>query len=316
MTNAILPHAPASATKPAPIGARRRLGRTDFLVSPIGLGAGPLGDLALDDAQATRVIHAALDVGVNVIDTAPSYGCSEDRLGRALLGRRDGVVLVTKGGYGVPGVPDWTPHVIERGIEQALVRLRTDRVEVFLLHSCDRELLSRGDLVEALQRVKTAGKTRAIGYSGDGPALAWAAASGAFDVLECSVNLVDQEALSVLAIHGGGGVLAKRAMANAAWRAAPDPARTDVAVYRQRLDTLFGDLFGAGGDVEGSDWDEVAIRFSAHATGVACALVGTQRAEHIVRAVELAHRGPLPQRHLRTIARQHHAHGRDWPAVV
>jgi aryl-alcohol dehydrogenase-like predicted oxidoreductase len=290
----------------------RRLGRTELLVSPIGLGAGPLGDLALDDAAATRVIHAALDVGVNVIDTAPSYGCSEDRVGRALAGRRDGVVLVTKGGYGVPGVPDWTAEVIDRGIDQALTRLRTDHVDVFLLHSCDRELLSRGDLVEALQRVRSVGKTRAIGYSGDGPALAWAAASGAFDVLECSVNLVDQEALSVLAIHGGGGVLAKRAMANAAWRATPDAARTDVAVYRQRLDTLFGDLE----HIEGSDWDEVAIRFSAHAGGVACALVGTQRAEHIARAVELAARGPLPQGHLRTIARRHHAHGRDWPAVV
>jgi aryl-alcohol dehydrogenase-like predicted oxidoreductase len=293
----------------------RRLGRTDLLVSSIGLGAGPLGDLSLGDAAATRVIHAALDAGVNVIDTAPSYGCSEDRVGRALEGRRERVVLVTKGGYGVPGVPDWTADVIERGVEQALGRLRTDHVDVFLLHSCDRELLARGDLVEALGRVKSAGKTRAIGYSGDGPALAWAAASGAFDVLECSVNLVDQESLSVLAHHGGGGVLAKRAMANAAWRAAPDPARTDVAVYRQRLDTLFGDAMREG-DLEGSTWDEVAIRFSAHAGGVACALVGTQRAEHIVRAVELAARGPLPQGHLRTIARRHHAHGRDWPAVV
>ena len=294
----------------------RCLGRTDLFVSPIGLGAGPLGDLALDDAQATRVIDVALDSGVNVVDTAPSYGCSEDRVGRALQGKRDRAVIVTKGGYGVPGVPDWTAAVIERGIEQALVRLRTDHVDVFLLHSCDRELLARGELVEALGRIKLGGKTRAIGYSGDGPALAWAAASGAFDVLECSVNLVDQEALSVLAVHGGGGVLAKRAMANAAWRASPDVERTDVAVYRQRLDTLFGEIYRTEGHIDGSDWDELAIRFSAHAGGVACALVGTQRAEHIVRAVTLAARGPLPQGQLRTIARRHHAHGRDWPAVV
>jgi aryl-alcohol dehydrogenase-like predicted oxidoreductase len=89
---------------------RRPLGSTGLNVAPLGLGGGPLGDLGLADADAARVIDAALDAGVDLIDTAPSYGASEDRLGRALRGRRDQVVLVTKGGYGVPGVPDWSPR--------------------------------------------------------------------------------------------------------------------------------------------------------------------------------------------------------------
>ncbi|MGZ3424880.1 MAG: aldo/keto reductase [Polyangiales bacterium] len=74
-------------------------------VSPVGLGAGPIGDLALDDHDAARVIHAALDAGVNLIDTAPSYGASEDRIGRALLDRRERVLVVTKGATACPASP-------------------------------------------------------------------------------------------------------------------------------------------------------------------------------------------------------------------
>jgi aryl-alcohol dehydrogenase-like predicted oxidoreductase len=139
-------------TRRAP--ALRALGRTGLSVSEVGLGAGPLGDLALGDAAAERVIRAALDLGINVIDTAPSYGASEERIGRALEGRRYEVVLVTKGGYGIAGVPDWTPEVLIRGIDRALTRLRTDHLDVFLLHSRGRELLARGDLFEPLVRAR------------------------------------------------------------------------------------------------------------------------------------------------------------------
>lgn len=175
---------------------RRPLGSTGLHIAPLGLGGGPLGDLGISDADAARVIDAALDAGVDLIDTAPSYGASEDRLGQALRGRRDQVVLVTKGGYGVPGVPDWSPAVIARGVDQALARLATDHLDVFLLHSCDRARLEVGDLLEPLVAARAAGKVRAIGYAGDGDALAWAVRCPALDVVECSVNLVDQRALA------------------------------------------------------------------------------------------------------------------------
>src|SRR5262249_47484150 len=161
--------------------------------SPLGLGAGPLGDFALGDADAERLIRGAFDLGINVVDTAPSYGASETRIGRVLsamsAAERDSKVVVTKGGYGVSGVGDWTPEVIERGIEQALRRLETDRIDVFLLHSCPLERLSRRDLLAPLEQAKKAGKVRAVGYSGDGEALGWAIACDSFDVVECSVNL-------------------------------------------------------------------------------------------------------------------------------
>ncbi|MGZ3424879.1 MAG: aldo/keto reductase [Polyangiales bacterium] len=195
----------------------------------------------------------------------------------------------------MPGVADWTAEVIHAGIEQALRRLRTDRIDVFLLHSCDRDVLARGDLVAAFVDARKAGKVRAIGYSGDGPALAWAAACTDLDVLECSINLVDREALGVVR---GRGVLAKRAMANAG-----------EGPYAQRFRTLFE-------DGSPSAWDELAVRWAAHEGGVACALVGTKNPEHIVRAMEYASLGPLPAERRTWLAARYEERGRDWTGVI
>jgi len=154
---------------------RRKLAPALPLASALGLGAGPLGDFeTLDDKGADRLIHRALELGINVIDTAPSYGASEDRIGRVLARLsapvRDDLIIATKGGYGVAGVEDWTPEVIERGIDQALRRLATDRIDVFLFHSCPKERLERGDLFPPLERAKAAGKIRAFGASNFKPA--------------------------------------------------------------------------------------------------------------------------------------------------
>ncbi len=291
----------------------RPLGRTGLVVSALGLGAGPLGDLALADEAAVRVVHAAIDHGITLIDTAPSYGASEERLGRALRGKRDGVVLCTKGGYGVARVADWTPEVLTRGIEQALDRLATDRIDVFFLHSCGRERLERGDLVEPLVRARQAGKIRAIGYSGDGDALAYAIASETFDVVECSVNLVDQRALDRAvpeARDRGMGVLGKRALANAAWLASERPSRDDVAIYWERFLTLFE------GMPPTLAWDELAVRFAAHAPDVCSALVGTRSALHLARAVEHVSRGPLPASLAAEVTERFRRRGRNWDGIV
>lgn len=282
---------------------RRPLGRTGLRVAPIGLGAGPLGDLALDEARAERAIDAALDLGVDVIDTAPSYGASEERIGRALRGRRERVLLVTKGGYGVAGVEDWTPLCIARGIDRALERLATDRLDVFLLHSCDRARLARGNLFEPLLAAKRAGKVRAIGYSGDGDALAWAVHEAPIDVVECSVNVVDQEALALLglAAERGLGVLAKRPLANGAAQLRERPTRPDVATYWDRMQSL-----------DAPPTAETMVRFAAHAPGVSCALVGTTNPEHLRDAVRFALAGPPSDA---GALRAHYARHR-WPGVI
>src|SRR4051812_10537603 len=99
----------------------RTLGRTGLRVSAVGLGCGPLGELSALEAE--ELVHTALDLGVNLFDCARSYGAAEERLGAALRGHRRSSVIVTKGGYGVEGVPDWSARTLTLGIDAALGRL-------------------------------------------------------------------------------------------------------------------------------------------------------------------------------------------------
>lgn len=287
----------------------RALGRSGLVVSAIGLGAGPLGDARLDDADAARLVHAALDRGVTLFDTARSYGASEDRLGRALEGRRRDVVLVTKGGYGVEGVADWTPDVIHAGVEGALRRLHVEVIDVFMLHSCDRERLARGDLLDALDRAKEQGKIRLAGYSGEGDALAWAVSSGRVDVVECSVSVFDQGSIARVlpeAAERGVGVLAKRPLANAPWRFDEPPAAADVRAYWDRARAM--QL-----DPSPSTWPDATLRFSAFTRGVSCALVGTSQIAHLDDACTSIARGPLDDA---TTTRFRAAWRDEWPGIV
>src|SRR4051794_12673302 len=102
----------------------RTLGSTGLRVSALGLGCGPLGELS--PAEAEGLVHTALDLGVSVFDCARSYGEAEERLGRALRGHRRSSVIVTKGGYSIEGVPDWTPQAVAAGIERALEKMRLE----------------------------------------------------------------------------------------------------------------------------------------------------------------------------------------------
>lgn len=288
---------------------RRLLGSTGLAVSTVGLGCGALGDTRVSGEAAEALVRRAHALGVNVFDAAPSYGDAEEKLGRALAAERDDVVLVTKGGYGVEGVADWTRECIARGIDRALGRLRTDRIDVFLLHSCPLERLARGDLLEELALAKRAGKVRAFGYSGDNEALAWAAREPAIDVVEASLNVVDQSSLASIEIAArrGAGVIVKRAVANAAWTHAERPARADVAIYWERARAI-----GFGG----YDAFDVALRFAAFSPGVASVLVGTANPANLEHAVRSASAGSLATERVRAIAGAFAPHKAAWPGVI
>jgi aryl-alcohol dehydrogenase-like predicted oxidoreductase len=280
--------------------------------SVVGLGTGPLGEASLSAPEAERLVHGALDLGVTVFDTARSYGASEERLGRALGARRREVNVVTKGGYGVDGVPDWTGEVIRRGVDEALRRLGTDVIDAFLLHSCDVAILERGDVVEALIRAREAGKIRMAGYSGEGDALAWAAARReTFSVLECSVSPFDQRNLARLAAARAESFccLAKRPLGNAPWRFATRPAREDIATYWDRHRTM---------DFNPSPlaWEALALRFAAFQPGITTALVGTSSLEHLAAAVRAAAAGPLEAGQCAALRAAFATHGASWAGVI
>jgi aryl-alcohol dehydrogenase-like predicted oxidoreductase len=290
----------------------RPFGNTGLSVPVLGFGAGHVGDLAMEEAEVGRLLHGALDLGVTLIDTARSYGLSEERIGRHLAGRRDEFVLSTKVGYGIPGYEDWTGPMIAAGVDAALGRLRTDRLDVVHLHSCPVEVLERGEVVAALRAAVAAGKVRVAAYSGDNTPLEWAIASGAFGGIETSVNLVDQRAIErALPATGerGLGVIAKRPAANAPWRFAERPAASDIALYWERWRAL-------GLDPGSYDWTELSLRFAAWQDGVHCAIVGTSRLEHLRRNVEQVAKGPLPAETMAAIRAAFRAQGAGWEGQI
>lgn len=290
----------------------RPLGNTGLTVSALGLGGGPVGDLSVDDGRAEALLRGAVELGINLVDTAPSYGASEERIGRFLQPVRDRVVLSTKGGYGVPGVPEWTGECIVAGVEQALRRLCTDRIDLFFLHSCPTQVLLRDDLLDACRKVVRDGKVRVAAYSGDGPPLAAAIETGVFGCVQASVNVVDQWAPRhelICARERGLGILGKRTMMNAAFRHRERPGAQDVALYWERLRALELDPRELG-------WEALALRFSVFHGGVDSALVGTSRLEHLQHCAQMLDAGPLPDPVAKDIGRRYDDRALAWPGQI
>jgi len=253
-----------------------------------------------------------LDAGVTLIDTARSYGLSEERLGRALAGRRERVVLSTKVGYGVPGVPDWTGRSVTDGVDAALLRLRTDRLDVVHLHSCELAVLERNGVAEALRSAVQAGKVRVSAYSGEGDALLWSVRSGLFGAVQCSVSVVDQAALDgavAQAAARGIGVLGKRALGNAPWRFEARPPEPDVAEAWDRFRALRPDAGELG-------WPALFTRFAAFAPGVSAVLVGTASLAHLREAADAVEQGPLDPTRLGSLRGAFAGAGRGWSGRV
>ncbi len=210
--------------------APRRLGRTDLLVTPIGFGAFkigrnegikyPCGYALPDESESTRLLNAVLDAGIRYIDTAPAYGLSEERIGRAIAHRRAEYVLSTKVGEEfAEGVSryDFSAGAIERSLERSLRRLRTDVLDIVMIHTHadDLAILSQTDAVACLQRARQRGWMRAIGWSGKSVAaerlaLHWA------DVLMVEYHADDPSHAEVIAAAGqsGVGVVVKKGLAS------------------------------------------------------------------------------------------------------
>jgi predicted aldo/keto reductase-like oxidoreductase len=146
---------------------RRRFGPHDDLVSIIGLGGYHLGK-PRSATESIKIIHAAIDNGINFLDNAWEYhdGESERRMGRAIADRRDSVFVMTKVcTHGRDG------KVAMRQLEESLRRLRTDYLDLWQVHECvyynDPERhFAKGGVIEALERAKAEGKVRYIGFTG------------------------------------------------------------------------------------------------------------------------------------------------------
>jgi L-galactose dehydrogenase len=150
----------------------RRLGKTELKVSVIGFGASPLGNVFddCDESEGIRSVHCAIDLGINFFDVAPFYGITlaETRLGDALKGKRNDILLATKCGRNGLRDFDFSYQRILDSADESLKRLQTDYVDLMQLH--DIEFGSKeqvlNEAIPALQKIKSSGKARFVGITG------------------------------------------------------------------------------------------------------------------------------------------------------
>ena len=316
----------SSSSKPSPTTAksaleRRRFGKTDMDVTILGFGGAEIGYQKTDQQTVDKLLNAALDAGLNTIDTAECYVDSEVQIGKAIGSRRKEFHLFTKCGHYEEGKGrgnDWSKEGILRSVERSLQRLGTDHVDLVQLHSCSLEELQKGECIAALEQAKKDGKTRYIGYSGDSKAARYAVESGRFDALQTSVNICDQECIDLvlpLAREKNMGVVTKRPIANAVWRFGDGDDKGYSSEYWKRLEELNYDFVqgenrkntGPGGPAD------VALRFTASVPGVHVLIVGTTKPERWQQNADLMKAGALPKEQYEAIrARWKQVAKPDW----
>src|SRR6202162_901929 len=281
---------------------KRRLGTTDMEVSVLGFGGSEIGYERASAETVARLLNSALDAGLNVIDTAECYYNSEEFIGQAVGNRRNDFYLSTKCGHphGMESGANWSKASILESVERSLERLKTDRLDLLQLHSCSEAELRKGEVIDALQTAREKGHTRYIGYSGDSHAAHFAVQCGAFDTLQTSINIADQEAINLtvpLAREKQIGVIAKRPIANAAWKTGHRPIDSYHHEYWQRLRKLNYDFLR--GDLNRGI--SIALRFTLSVPGVHTAIVGTKKPERWGENARLLEAGPLNEKEFETI---------------
>lgn len=307
---------------------KRNFGKTGFEVTPLGFGGGPVGFLETERQEVAGILNTLLDKGINLIDTAAGYRGSEEAIGAAVSHRRDDYVLVSKCGQAFDDIEGeaWSETAITQTVDRALRRLKTDYLDVMLLHSCELDVLQKGEALGALVKARQAGKVRFVGYSGDNDAAIYAAGLDDVAVIETSVNICDQaniDTLLPLVQKNDIGVLLKRPIANTAWLGQggqPGFYATYAEPYVKRLEAM--DIAPTDLGFEGEPkavWPEIALRFSVFQPGVTTAIVGTTKAANVERNMAAIEKGPLPeaaQAALREAFRRGEAaSGETWPGL-
>src|SRR5216683_5626098 len=276
---------------------KRRLGKTDMDVSVLGFGGSEIGYEHASPETVAELLNSALDAGLNVIDTAECYYNSEELIGQTVSGRRKEFYLFTKCGHphGFGERADWSKASILESVQRSLRRLKTDKIDIVQLHSCSESTLRKGEVIDALQTARNRGYVRYIGYSGDSQAARFAVESGAFDTLQTSISIADQEAIDLtlpLAREKQIGVIAKRPIANAAWKTGHKPVEGYHHTYWERLRKLNYEF------LRHSDLPKtigIALRFTLSVPGVHTAIVGTTKPERGRENAELLEAGPLSE---------------------
>ena len=252
----------------------REIAKTGIMVSPLGLGTVkfgrnqgvkyPQGFELPDDKQVKELLALSLDLGINLLDTAPAYGLSEERLGKLMTNRQDWVIE-TKVGEDYKNNQssfDFTAEGTQKSIENSLRLLKTDYLDMVLIHSDgdDQRILQDEDVLDTLLTLRQEGKVRAIGISSktaDGGLLAF---EKDCDVVMTCYNPIYTDELPVL----------------------------QAAAKMQRA-TLIKKAFASGhlDKLSQSNPVETALRFILEQVGATSIILGTINPKHLRQNVEI-----------------------------
>src|SRR5271155_764107 len=281
----------------------RKLGRTDLDLSVIGFGTSALGDVFgnIDPNDAIRAVHLAVDSGINFFDSSPYYGItlSETRLGEALVGRRERVVLSTKcGRYGFDEF-DFSAKRVIASMDESLRRLQTDYIDLFQVHDVEfgdvQQIIN--ETLPALRQLQQQGKARYIGITGYPPKLLRriAEATPVDSILTyCHYNLMNtdmDEVLSDFAQERGIGLINAAGLAMgilteqgpADWHPAPQAVRDAGKKAAEFCRS------------HGADISEVALRFSLGHPYVSSTLVGMANTHEVDASLKLLRSSTDPE---------------------
>jgi aryl-alcohol dehydrogenase-like predicted oxidoreductase len=289
-------------------------GRTGLTVTKLGYGAMELrgaggGGMAreVDESTVGPLLNAVLDGGINLIDTSPDYGRSEELIGEHLSKRRDEFTLTSKCGCAVStdGTPTgfgqhtFTRENVRAGVEQSLRRMRTDHLDAVQFHaSPEWSTLVDNESVAELEALRDEGKIRFIGMSGTLPNIEGHISAGVFDVFQIPYSAIerDHEETISAAAATGAGIIIRGGVARGIPAARPEslerlPERFREVFTERRdrfdranLDDLLGDMSRM----------EFMLRFTISHPDMHTTIVGTANPRHLQANLEAAAKGPLP----------------------
>lgn len=279
---------------------QRILGRTGLAVTQLGYGSmglrGPRtwGVRVVSDDDAERFLNAVLDAGINLIDTSPDYGVSEERIGRFIGSRRREFSLATKCGCVYTQRDDhleldhvWKPDVVRRNLETSLQRLRTDYVDVLQFHGGDAETLQREGLIDLLLEFRNQGLVRFIGVSSSLPNLAGLIDLGVFDTFQIPYSCLAPQHHDLIcrAAESGAGMILRGGIAQGGPDAEIQRPPLNEIWDKAKLDELRPD---------GMTRAELILRYTLSHPHCHTTIVGTCNLAHLAENLAAARRGPLP----------------------
>lgn len=278
---------------------KRKLGKTGLEITQLGYGtmglrgANTWGVRVVEDAAAQRFLNRVIDAGINFLDTAPDYGQAEERIGRALRGRRNEFYLATKCGCAYIQHDDhleikheWNPDVIQRNLETSLKRLETDYVDLMQFHGGDAITLEKNGLIDQLLDFKKQGLVRHIGVSSKLPDLPGLIKLGVFETFQIPYSCLAPEHHEIItrASESGAGIIIRGGIAHGG---------PDADIQRPNLNDLWSAAQLDELLTHGMTRAEFILRFTLSHPHCDTTIVGTCNEDHLEENINAATKGPL-----------------------